>query len=432
MNKITRYTLLLSLSCLTSVPTRAEVVSSGDKLLEIISNNQTGSTVSIELGNNIILPQNVDVNGNAVVDGTEQKYKIDGNGGAGFALGNGESLTIQNTVLTNFGGQTATGLIVDNAAGGKVVLNNVTIESNKLTPLHTGQTYMPSGAFIANKGTMAINGTFNDNFLGTEDSVRGNGGFITNDDGHITEITGEFTNNTAQRMYDGGSDMYGGILWQGGSSALIDEIDAVFKNNTARAGNGSAYGGVMYINHGKINTLAGTYENNQALSDKSNAAGGVIFNKNEISVIRADFNNNKALGKETGSQYSRSTSLGGAIYNNGTIDRIENSTFTGNIAKAVGAQGGAIYNYASYSTSGVINEIVNTSFFNNQAENTDSIAYDPAQGGAIYQGSGTLTIKAENGGVSEFTGNTVKQHDGTATSNAVYMAKDGKAASIPS
>lgn len=356
MNKITRYTLLLSLSCLTSVPTRAEVVSSGDKLLEIISNNQTGSTVSIELGNNIILPQNVDVNGNAVVDGTEQKYKIDGNGGAGFALGNGESLTIQNTVLTNFGGQTATGLIVDNAAGGKVVLNNVTVESNKLTPLHTGQTYMPSGAFIANKGTMAINGTFNDNFLGTEDSVRGNGGFITNDDGHITEITGEFTNNTAQRMYDGGSDMYGGILWQGGSSALIDEIDAVFKNNTARAGNGSAYGGVMYINHGKINTLAGTYENNQALSDKSNAAGGVIFNKNEISVIRADFNNNKALGKETGSQYSRSTSLGGAI----------------------------------------------------------------------YQGSGTLTIKAENGGVSEFTGNTVKQHDGTATSNAVYMAKDGK------
>lgn len=356
MNKITRYTLLLSLSCLTSVPTRAEVVSSGDKLLEIISNNQTGSTVSIELGNNIILPQNVDVNGNAVVDGTEQKYKIDGNGGAGFVLGNGESLTIQNTVLTNFGGQTATGLIVDNAAGGKVVLNNVTVESNKLTPLHTGQTYMPSGAFIANKGTMAINGTFNDNFLGTEDSVRGNGGFITNDDGHITEITGEFTNNTAQRMYDGGSDMYGGILWQGGSSALIDEIDAVFKNNTARAGNGSAYGGVMYINHGKINTLAGTYENNQALSDKSNAAGGVIFNKNEISVIRADFNNNKALGKETGSQYSRSTSLGGAI----------------------------------------------------------------------YQGSGTLTIKAENGGVSEFTGNTVKQHDGTATSNAVYMAKDGK------
>lgn len=287
MNKITRYTLLLSLSCLTSVPTRAEVVSSGDKLLEIISNNQTGSTVSIELGNNIILPQNVDVNGNAVVDGTEQKYKIDGNGGAGFALGNGESLTIQNTVLTNFGGQTATGLIVDNAAGGKVVLDNVTVESNKLTPLHTGQTYMPSGAFIANKGTMAINGTFNDNFLGTEDSVRGNGGFITNDDGHITEITGEFTNNTAQRMYDGGSDMYGGILWQGGSSALIDEIDAVFKNNTARAGNGSAYGGVMYINHGKINTLAGTYENNQALSDKSNAAGGVIFNKNEISVIRA-------------------------------------------------------------------------------------------------------------------------------------------------
>ncbi len=328
--------------------------------------------------------------------------------------------------MTNFGGQTATGLIVDNAAGGKVVLDNVTVESNKLTPLHTGQTYMPSGAFIANKGTMAINGTFNDNFLGTEDSVRGNGGFITNDDGHITEITGEFTNNTAQRMYDGGSDMYGGILWQGGSSALIDEIDAVFKNNTARAGNGSAYGGVMYINHGKINTLAGTYENNQALSDKSNAAGGVIFNKNEISVIRADFNNNKALGKETGSQYSRSTSLGGAIYNNGTIDRIENSTFTGNIAKAVGAQGGAIYNYASYSTSGVINEIVNTSFFNNQAENTDSIAYDPAQGGAIYQGSGTLTIKAENGGVSEFTGNTVKQHDGTATSNAVYMAKDGK------
>lgn len=425
MKKISRYALQLSLTCLTAVPAGAETVTTGDKLFELINNNQAGSSVSAELGTDITLPQRIDVKGNVTIDGADQ-YKINGSANRGFDIGQNEQLKISNTTLTGFSGVSDNGLIINNGQGGNLVLENITIEKNTLTPKHSAQTFEPSGAFIANKGTMAINGKFTDNFLGTDQSVRGNGGFITNNGGHISQIKGEFTQNTSERSYTGGSDMYGGILWQSGTNATTDEINGTFKENTSRATN-SAYGGIIYINNGSIGTLTGIFEKNQTISTKSNASGGIIYNKNNIDTIRAEFKNNQTLGSETGSQYRRSESLGGVIYNSSTINKIENSLFVNNIAKAVHANGGAIYTYcASEKVCGKINEIINTSFIDNKAEGTSSFALKPTQGGAIYYGGGTLTIKAREGGVSQFSGNTVKQHSGEITSNAIYMAKNYK------
>lgn len=412
MNNITRYALLLSLTCLTAVPAGAETVTAGDKLFELINNNQTGSTVSIELGGNITLPQRVDVKGKVTIDGAGQ-YKINGGADSGFDIGQDEQLKISNTVFAGFGGVSANGLIINNGQGGDLLLENITVENNSVTPSYIGNAYTPNGSLINNyKGTMSITGRFSNNTASVNESYKGNGGLITSDEGHITKIEGEFVNNRSERPSPNGGYVHGGVIWLGGlSSTVTDKIGGTFKKNTAYADNDSAHGGVLYLNQGKIIALDGIYEKNKAESDKANAAGGVIYSKSNIdSISQAEFSGNTAKGYE-GNQYYEAT--GGAIYNNGTIGKIENSSFSGNIAQAYKAQGGAIYNASTPGDIGVVKEIINTSFTGNRAIGTT------AQGGAIYQGNGSLTIKAENGGVSKFSGNKAGDK-----SNAIYMADD--------
>lgn len=412
MNKITRYTLLLSLSCLTSVPARAEVVLSGDKLLEIIDKNPADGSISIELGNDITLPQRVDLKGNVTIDGTDQ-YKINGSADSGFDIGQGERLTISNTSFTGFSGVSANGLIINNGEDGHLVLENVTVEQNNITPSYASNAYTPNGSLINNsKGTMSITGHFSNNIASVNESYHGNGGLITSDEGHITKIEGEFIGNRSERPSLKGGFVHGGVIWLGGlSSTVTDKIGGIFKENVAYADNSDAHGGVLYLNQGTITALDGTYEKNRAESDKANAAGGVIFSKKNInSISQTVFTGNTAKGYE-GNQYYEAT--GGAIYNNGTIGKIENSSFSGNIAQAYKALGGAIYNASTPGDIGVVKEIINTSFTDNQTIGTTT------QGGAIYQGNGTLTIKAQEGGVSRFSGNKAGN-----ISNAIYMARD--------
>ncbi len=95
---------------------------------------------------------------------------------------------------------------------------------------------------------------------------------------------------------------------------------------------------------------------------------------------------------------------GGAIYNNGSITAIKNSSFVGNSATSSDGYGygGAIYNDGSLGT------ITNTSFVNNSASTS---------GGAIYT-TGDLTIAADGTSVV-FVGNTAN-----GESNAIYMAEE--------
>lgn len=412
MNKITRYALLLSLTCLTAVPAGAETVTTGDKLFELINNNQAGSSVSAELGNDITLPQRIDVNGNVTIDGADQ-YKINGSANSGFDVGQNEQLKISNTTFTGFSGVSANGLIINNGEDGHLVLENVTVEQNNITPSYASNAYTPNGSLINNsKGTMSITGHFSNNIASVNESYHGNGGLITSDEGHITKIEGEFIGNRSERPSLKGGFVHGGVIWLGGlSSTVTDKIGGIFKENVAYADNSDAYGGVLYLNQGTITALDGTYEKNRAESDKANAAGGVIFSKKNInSISQTVFTGNTAKGYE-GNQYYEAT--GGAIYNNGIIGKIENSSFSGNIAQAYKALGGAIYNASTPGDIGVVKEIINTSFTDNQTIGTTT------QGGAIYQGNGTLTIKAQEGGVSRFSGNKAGN-----ISNAIYMARD--------
>jgi len=161
--------------------------------------------------------------------------------------------------------------------------------------------------------------------------------------------------------------------------------------------------------------------------------GGAIYNNGNIQKLSGIFISNS------------SSEAGGAIYNSAgkTINVIENSTFTGNYttsAEAEKGNGGAIYN------AGQINTITGSLFnYNgiNDYSRTDSIAtqnggaiYNAGaeiniidtnfignkatqNGGAIYNNGGILNISADEKNV-EFSANKVLDKENNEVSNAIY------------
>lgn len=115
---------------------------------------------------------------------------------------------------------------------------------------------------------------------------------------------------------------YGGAFSTGkdpsyGDSYTETMANVVFKKNYAQ-GDGKensddgAYGGAIYYYPGTIKTLNGKFIENYAVSKYGKAQGGAIWNKGIIESIKdTEFTGNYATGK--------TESLGGAIYNTGTI-----------------------------------------------------------------------------------------------------------------
>ncbi len=414
MTKISQYALLLSLSYLTSVPVKAEVITTGEKLAEIISNNQTGTTVTAELGNDITLPGNLNINGNVNIDGTENKFKINGNNSAGFVVDDSQSLLLKNTTLNGFGGTGNRSFLVENKKGGSVVLENADINGNNITATSSGDgALLLSGNMIRNYGNLSVNGNVSDNTIGNSSTASFNGGLIYNSNAIIENISGTFERNTLQSTDRAGSGGWarGTVLYQGGgASTTVNSISGAFNQNKAFTYHDSAQGGVMYINQGEIKDIHADFTDNTAESHGSYvyAQGGVIYNKKTIGSISGTFKDNKAVTIENGAK-----TQGGAIYNNATIGSIKDSLFSNNYTLGKQSYGGAIY------SSSTISEIVNTSFLGNHADSNS--ASDDPRGGAIYSSS-NLTIKANDGSVSEFSGNYVQLSDGSKTSNAIYMA----------
>lgn len=402
---------------------QAETIISGDELLAATQGNSAGNSAVLTLGQDVALDKNAGTfNGNITIDGTGNKYAIDGQQHSGFVSANKtDSLTIKNVIMKNFGGTGYKGIVINNDNSGTVNLQNVNFENNTLTGTYDGTTYAPTTALISNSsnGTMSVEGRFADNTNSSANDTRANGALITNYSGTISKIDGEFTKNSVARTYTGGSYIHGGVIWQGGTNALIDQIDGIFDKNTIDSARDSAYGSIIYVKTGTVNNINGSYTNNKAISGSSNAAGGVIYNTSDIKSINGTFSKNLA---EASSTSTFAFARGGAIYNNGTIGSINESLFENNSVTSGKAKGGAIYSIPEGRSVGLINEIVNTSFKNNTATNTQNSS-DLAQGGAIYYGAEALNIKAHNGGTSEFSENKTIQTDGSVDYNAIYMSK---------
>lgn len=188
------------------------------------------------------------------------------------------------------------------------------------------------------------------------------------------------------------SNTNGAVLNITNSNATVEISNVNFSNNKISATGNGNYGGVIHNDGGHITTIAGNFTDN-SLTNNMYGYGGAISNKSgTIDSIKGNFKNNYVTGVTWAYD-----SQGGAIYNKGTINKIE-GIFDSNSSQR---DGGAIAN------DGYIEEI-NAQFINNSAIST-SVGY--AGGGAIANGR-TGTIDKISG---LFKGNLVSKnnvHDG--------------------
>ncbi len=145
-----------------------------------------------------------------------------------------------------------------------------------------------SGVVINNEGeTKAItNALFKDNKVSVSESVNYNtyyiyGGAVYNK-GTLTELSGDFINNSLNYIGNNASYSYGGAVYNAGK---INKLSGNFINNSAKEG------GAIY-NVGTIgNIVANFVDNNSVNNDSYN--NNVIYNSGTIDSISGVFRNNK-------------------------------------------------------------------------------------------------------------------------------------------
>ena len=270
-------------------------------------------------------------------------------------------------------------------------------------------TLRSSGGAIYNyRGTI---GDITGNFIGNHASgtfqgaLTGIGGAICNHMGTIGGITGDFTGNYAY-----GS---GGAIYNNGG--VIGDITGDFVGNYAYTGAGGAIYNVhdehLQLDDATIGNIRGNFINNLAID------GGAIYNADKIGDITGVFINNHTGARVDDTTFS---TYGGAILNKGIIGDIKadfkgNYTYTPTVGE--GALGGAIFNQA-----GSINSI-NGNFVSNFVKTSasgSSVGLAHALGGAIYNEEGLI------GNVTgSFLGNSAFSEKSSASGGAIYNYMGG-------
>lgn len=357
--------------------------------------NQT-ETVTSDLGNM--------ASGTLTIDGSENKYGINGNSKGGITINSGGSL-----ILKNIGNAT------------------VNLETGAATYTSAIEGFKKgNGGVIYNKsGTLSIN----DVVFAKNGGTSGNGGAIFNDNGHITNITGKFLN--------GLKTPYGGQIYNKGNNAIIDYIEADFINNIANSHGGaiSTDGSSTITNIKNSNFIANTATNsggairtNVASTSKAvstinvndslfryntSRQGGAIQNGTDslFTVNNTTFDKNYSTNRDN----STKEGGGGAIYNDGNLVVID-SEFTNN---ATTYNGGAIYSSVyknPLSTVKIYAKDKDVLFVNNKS-NATNISYTiggdyVVEGGDYNDFYGTnkssLSLNANTGKSIIFNGSVVE------------------------
>lgn len=251
---------------------------------------------------------------------------------------------------------------------------------------------------------------------------------------------------------------HGGALnvWNNNSGTIqLDSvIDTSFENNTSLSGWGGAISNTSDINEIKKSTTPDGTAKTATFASNSAVIGGAISNASRnnsgnylnptINLIDGyTFDKNSAISSNTAfiktsdgyfSSASRgySEGLGGAIYNEGTINTIQNAIFTNNSSSN---KGGAIYN------SGTINKILNSEFTANKSQygaaiyNTGTIYLENtnfqnniatyAGGGAIYNASAAKLYILANTADTIFSGNIANSiSNAIHNTGAIYLNGD--------
>ena len=351
----------------------------------------------VVLANDVTVPENtqqvyIQYEGNGSLSSKgDNVYTINGNNVQTYIHvmgpdnGGEMNFNLSNIKFTNFAHHEK-GIL--NISGVNANLDNVTFDTVKggsQTQFWGGMLNIEGGSTVAIKNSLFQNA----DIVSTSGSGDGASGGVINiqgqlNDTHQSQITAiensRFLNNTVN-VNGGGANAYGGVI---ANEGLIGTISgSTFSGNKLNVQNElRAQGGVIANGSAnddergtsRIEEIAdSTFADNSITSVNGNATGGAIWNEsgNFIGTITDSvFTGNSVSSTGSGSAY------GGAVYNDGTIEKIINSTFTDNNA---GTFGGAIYSTKN------------------------------------------LTLAAENGN-TEFSGNT----DGSGA-NDIYMAGNAAA-----
>jgi hypothetical protein len=245
-------------------------------------------------------------------------------------------------------------------------------------------------------------------------------------------------NGSAQVTLDnltltGGMSSQGGAIFIGGTAALTLDSDILSGNQAVGDSNGNALGGAVYNNAGASLTIDNTAFVNDQTNGTNVSFGGAIANAGSLTIDRATFTGNVALGSTTNTFGSLpGGSLGGAIGNlDGAAATITLSTFTGNQALGTGTgqgDGGAVCNESGPApVTGVNCTLSQCTFANNTSMGgvmNPSGFNDLYGGGAIEAGPGTnLTIiscsftgnQANNSGSAAAAGGAIDTSAATTT-----------------
>jgi predicted outer membrane repeat protein len=217
-----------------------------------------------------------------------------------------------------------------------------------------------------------VTGSWINNFyhLDIINGYEDDGGGIHNSESALTIIDCNFSNNSATN---------GGALYNGGNLTIKR---SVFSENAA------SIGGAIYHFHYTLDITNTRFNGNAALT-----WGGAIFSNSTIgqtSIKGSLFSDNRAGELINGE--------GGAIYNNGTVDLITKTTFSGNYSDK---DGGGIYN------TGTITSLERSTFSTNTADNN---------GGGILNGSAGGDLLVVN---STFSGNNASGKGGGVMSEGL-------------
>ena len=344
-------------------------------------------------------------------------------GGGAIANASGESIDGTSATMI-IGSSTSTNTFTNNTSdtnGGAIMNRAVDIDKSAALTINgssvfSGNTAEKNGGAIYNMRELltfaadehTANVTINGESTFTNNTAKGRGGAIYNS-GNMSIANSSFTGNhtigtgyyeETDAEYPAYIQAQGGAIYNSGrENVWTGGSDARF-----------TYNGILNISNANFGI------ENDTTSGNSSLQGGAIANTNanalagEITLTNVNFYNNNAYADTIDDGYNYS-SLGGAIWNQGTMTVNGNTTFKGNTTTGYNPQGGAIYNSGTMT----FNDAV--TFDSNISERT--IAGNGAQGGAINN-EGTMTFKD----AVTFTGNQAVNTVGQ-TSGLTYLAKGG-------
>ena len=355
--------------------------------------NASGATIGDIISSKFI-SNSTSENGGAIANGGASINSIKGSSFTGNTASYYGGAIWNGSAIDSITGSTFTGNKADNSGG--AIYNNGTIKQ-------ISSEFYTNGTNNSNDQLSGGGAIHNSNKIETISDSIFSGNTAPVSGGAIFNYAGKIGNIKDSQFLNNQSNAFGGAIYNFGT---ISTLSSIFNGNTA-----STDGGAIY-NITEVSNIAGS----SFTDNTAGSSGGAIRNENRMNSITATFENNKANGTDANSG-------GGAIFNNGRIRNIENSTFTNNTAN----YGGAIYNSRN------IEKITDTSFTGNSAiqgsaihniatiETLSAIFENNKTDGAIMYVGGTVyngqDATIQNITKSTFTGNTTTRYGSAILNN---------------